>query len=419
MSNTAITPHMDLQSLRQMGSATRRRVTVNAENTTGVTLGSSTQDVYFAIPASAGTLINSGNTTLQFDAVSTVACQFANGSASSVIRSMELLIGNSTVSLLENYNVFAAIIEDLQSSERTKTMGSILNGSSATAFKTGADLTDRVRISIPILESVIGTLASNYCPCVDGMRLRISFDTASRATQAAAAAIVPNLAISNIALQMDYLDINPSVYQNMLSENGGVFSLHGSGVANFQASSLATTSQTHLIPSRFSSIKNFYSVWRGNDVINADRANSIGCRYNPCLSRYSYRVGGKAYPSVPVRCSEGTTYLAGEQFAEVVQASHAAHNVNFDVVFNKTAYLDATVPTSADLQGSHLIALDFEESNYGSVRGLISGINTISNNVFLETTHAAAPAAATLDTFAVYDLLTEINMMTGEVSVSK
>jgi len=430
MADTAISPHLDISAFKAMGSAKSRRVTVNPENLSKHTGTSSTRDCYFALPSSAMGMINGQNSTLQFtmEATGTAAASQAlsNGSASSLIDSIELIIGNQSVELLQSYGAFAAVIEDHQPAGRGASAFSILNGG-AGAIKAGAAVTvgKKVSCAIPLYSAVIGTMCSQYCPAVDGIRLRVTFASNAKALVSADGSAAYEL--TDIALQMDYLDINPSVYSEMMAEAGGVFKVHGSGVANFATTvNIKHPNASLLIPARFSSVKNYFTTFRDSASTIALGLNSTGARVAPKIKGYTYRIDGRNYPSVPVRCHDGGAgddgnYLAGEPFSELVKCFHATHSPDFDTVYDLDAYTKAFGEATNPEQGSFLIGLDFEESGYGQLRGLVSGMDTINSNTFLELSLEGEDddSSCVVDTFCVYDLILELNMLDGSVSVSK
>jgi hypothetical protein len=439
MTEVAITPLLDVSAFRAMGSAVSRRVLVQPENLTSLSLGTATQDVYFALPSGRYSMINGQSSYLMFDAIFTITTAsakggFSNGSASSAIRSLELIIGNQSVELLDRYNNFAAIVEDFQSKGRDLNMGSILGGNDEGVVKVGNGEEHTQRFACPIYSSVLGTLASQVCPAVDGIRLKLTFETLAIAGQEASAdgltigtATIGSCAISNINLVMDYLDVDPVIHSQLIQESGGVFKTHGTGVANFQTTTASAggSSLSALIPARYSSVKSYLTSFRNaaTTASDAGKLNSFA-RYNPHIKQYSYRIDGRQYPSVPITCHNGTIDLAGEVFMELLKCFDAANAVSFDCVFNKTQFLStgsldttATVPKNQD---SFLIGVDFEEA-VGGGKAVVSGKDTNSNNTFLECqfNSAAVIPAMIIDTYALYDNILECNMMTGEVSVSK
>jgi hypothetical protein len=447
--DTAITPHLDLTGFRSMGSAKSRLVSVQPENTQSITGNSGTQDLYFALPAGSMSMINGQNSSLCFDLVASSAATLCNGSASSLIRGLELIVGNQSVELLDRYNVFAALVEDHQNKSRAQNVGSILSGhaqfapnvptgnqdtgaTAGTALvdakKTGKDISTKIRVSIPLYSAVIGTMCSQYCPAVDGIRLRLTLAPNDEALQYSG---TPAYTMSKISLNMDYLDVNPAVYSALVQESGGVFKIHGSGVSNFNSTASAAGNHTILVPARFSSIKNYFAVFRRNDAPGANgtakaNKNTTGGRYFPNLQQYVWRIEGRQYPSVPIALSDGTTSYSGEGFQELVKAFHATHSPDFDIVYNNDDYLygDGLTATEGVFPddpgtGAYALALDFEETGYGQIRGLVSGMDTINSNTFLELKCDTNNISMDCDVYAVYDLILEINMMDGSVNVSK
>ncbi len=444
---TAITPHLDVTGFRSMGSAKSRLVSIQPENTQSITGNSGTQDIFFALSSGSMSMLNGQNSSLCFDLKTDLAATVCNGSASSLIRGLELIIGNQSVELLDRYNVFSALVEDHQNKGRAQNMGSILSGhdefeitagvdgTSATVVsdpkKTGKDLTTKIRVSIPLYSAVIGTMCSQYCPAVGGMRLRLTLAPNDEALQYSTGA--PKYTMDKISLNMDYLDVNPAVYSALVQESGGVFKIHGSGVSNFNSTAAPAGSHTILVPARFSSIKNYFAVFRRNDVNGANGTgkaskNTVGGRYFPNLQSYVWRIDGRQYPSIPISLGDGNTNYSGEAFQEVVKCFHASHTPDFDIVYNNTDYLygdglsasgsPAVFPADTG-NGAFVLGLDFEESGFGAVRGQISGYDTINSNSYLELKCDDNNISMDVDVFAVHDLILEVNLLDGSVNVSK
>jgi len=417
MSETAITQAMDLTEYRNMGGGKSRRVSINPENTQSVSLaGSETKEVFFAYPSSSNAMINGQNSYLTFTVkvagVDDDDFSFANG-ASSLISSLQLDIGSTTVELINEYNVFAGIVEDFQPLSRSKNLGSILHGTGATA-KIGrtieGDDTVGIRVSIPLYSAVLGTMAQNHCPAVDGMRLRITFAQPDYAMKKDAGTATANVyQLSDISIEADYIDVLPQVYQQIVMESGGVMKCHGTGVGSFQTTMTASTQNTLLIPARYSSLKNYFTVFRLSTAFANDQ-NTIGARVLPNLKQYQYRIEGKSYPSTAVSCLGG----GGEAMAEVVKSFHALHSTQLDCVFDADDYKIETLSTT----GAFVLGLDFEHE--GGSSSIISGMDTLNSNTFLELQGDGGNVlASTVNTFALHDLIVEFNMLDGTVNVSK
>ena len=422
----------------------------------------------------AGTAYVAGATTLRI----------ANGSASSFIRTLEVQMQSQSVELLDKYDVFAAIVEDAQGLSRASSVASVTMGAAppATAaaslstglksatgltYKCGADLFNgqnspaastaawtaggvTLRVCIPLYSSTLGTMAQQHLPAADGIRLRLAFQpseipmvlrTAATITAATAGAIIPfdvRYNVSNMALQMDYLDVVPEVYMQLVSEAGGVLRQHGTAVANFGTTiSAASTFASLLVPARYSSLKSYMTCFRASATTTSLYANSCGDRLYPAMNDYVYRIDGKNYPSVPVRCGNAGTATCGESMMEVIKCFHALHSTQFDLVFNfgdyglrtitsGTGVSAAPYPTPADataggnlgnICGSFLIGLDFEQDSAGKV--VISGLDTNSSNTYLDINSSGVAVNLVADTFGLYDLIVEYSVSDGVVSFSK
>jgi hypothetical protein len=459
MAETAITQAMDLTEYRNMGGGKSRRVSINPENTQSVSLtGSETKEVYFAYPSSSSAMINGQNSYLTFTikvAGASVDDDFsmANGSPSSLIESLQLDIGSTTVELINDYNVFAGIVEDFQPLSRASNLGSILHGSktpvyaststststpsgaSFDATPTLANLTITttttsttvssgykkgrtipgddavgIRVAIPLYSAVLGTMAQTHCPAVDGMRLRITFAQPNYGMVKEAGTSTSNVyQLSDISIEADYIDVLPQVYQQIVMESGGVLKCHGTGVGGFQTTMTAGTQNTLLIPARYSSLKNYFTVFRLSGAFD-DEQNTIGARVQPNLKQYQYRIEGKSYPSTAVSALGG----GGEVMAEVVKCFHALHSTQLDCVFDADDYKTESLSTT----GAFVMGLDFEHE--GGSSSIITGMDTLNSNTFLELQGDGSDLlASTVNTFALHDLIVEFNMMDGTVNVSK
>lgn len=418
MAETAITSQMDLTEYRNMGGGKSRRVTINPENTQGFTLtGSETKEVFFQYPASRNAMINGQNSYISFtittpSATATDKWAVANGSPSSLLESLQLDVNSTTVEQINDYNVFAGVIEDFQPLGRSKNLNSILHGAGATA-KIGREIlgndTVGIRVSVPLYSAVVGTMAQTHVPAVDGMRLKLTFAQPDYAMVRTAGSTANNYKLSDISIEADYIDVLPQVMAQITAESGGILKAHGTGVGGFQTTMTASTQNTLLVPARYSSLKNFFTVFRLATALDVDE-NSIGGRVQPNLKQYTYRIEGKSYPSTPVSCLGG----GGETMAEVVKCFHALHSTQLDCVFTATDYKSESLSDT----GAFVMGLDFEHE--GGSNSIISGMDTLNSNTFLELQGDGGDIlASTVNTFALHDLIVEFDMNNGTVNVSK
>ena len=459
----ALTPRLDLTEYASLSSVKRRRVTVNPENLQGATVSAtSTKDIHFSIPASQNSLINSQATYLAFNYQPVAGtASFANGSPSSLIRSLQVTLGSQVIEMTDNYNVFSSIVEDFQANDRASGLESILKGTKpnsfaaatpalapnaavtaltgsstaaeiVTALKTGSAMTlggtstayaktnkqgegvastAPIRVVIPLYSATIGVLCNGTIPAIDSIRVRLTLESGNTALVNAGSE-ASDYTLSNIALQMDYLDMLPSVMQQMVEESGGVMKIHGTAVSSYTTSQVKTTEGTILIPARFSSVKSILTSFRASPDVSDKAKNSVGGRAFPKMSEYNYKIGGANYPSTPVVCTG-----AGEVMAEVIRCFHGLHALSLSTNFDRTQFLQEA-PTEAN-QGAYLIGYDYEEEGAGGA-GVVGGIDTISSNIFLDFKATANQAEDMLvNSFVSHDLLLDINMSDGTVTANK
>lgn len=463
----AITPMMDLTSYRSMGSARTRRVTVLPENTSSVTGSTSTSDVQFALPSGRYSMINGQNSYLSFDYAVTgsstaagddllpVPLGPANGSAHSFIRAIETIIQSQSVEYLDQYNVWAGIQQDFQTKNRQRGVGSILEGhwfdGNADALVENVDAggayvqatvnaeLGRVvnnlratkvpfphstgvvyRATLPLYSSVLGVLSQQYVPAMDGIRLRLVFDTIARAVFGTTGTAY---SITNIRLQMDYIDVEPAVHDQLVREAGGVLKTHAIGCSNYQSTQTKTSLVTSiLIPARFSAVKSILMCWRfaTNVASSTSTINKIGSRFFPNLDYFSWNVGGRQFPPTQIQCgiSGASNYTGAEAFMEVAKVFGELHTPHFEINFTRGQYLSKSdVVTNAFIAG-----IDFEEYTGGDK--VVSGLDTNSSNIYFQGVHKEVWSGTTdqdavVDAFVIYDVILECSMSDGVVSVSK
>jgi len=449
--DTAITPMMDLTNYRAMGSGKSRRVTVTPEQSGTVTISSSsTVDSFFSIPSSRYSVINPQGCYLQFDyalagsstagTVTAAAVNLgpSNGSTQAFIRTVELTAQGQSVELLDNYNVWACIMDDFQSGGRSSGLLSItegssfkllnstpVNGTSATTLAVQLNSQSQVkqpfehapaqvyRSCIPIYSSVIGTLAETYIPAADGLRLRISWDNYLKGAQGAT---VTGLTITNLKLHLDFIDVDPSVMMNLAKEGNGILKSHMLGVTNYQVSGASGDGAiSALIPARYSSVKFLLNSWRPSAAADAPK-NDVGNRPYPALDTYSINVGGRQFPPTAISCRTSSGVAPAEVLLELSKVFGQIHSPQLETVFGYNEF----VSTDVDAPGtaSFVAGLCFEE--YNGANRVVSGLDTNSSNMYIQTTHNASVGFAyLLDTFVGYDMILEYDVASGALSFSK
>ena len=420
----SISSKIDVSQYKGLSHFKRRQVSCAPSNLSVYTSSASTGDIFFDLPSGSRSMLNGEASYLTFDidvngaSAATTAASLANGNAASVINLLEETIQNQTVSTLNNYNVYANLIYDLQSTTRQITFCSVMNGADATEHKEGADFGagagyhTRLRVSIPLHSAVFGVGQENFLPCVDGMRLRLSMAKTDDAIVSVGTAAL-NYRLQNIALKLEYLDMTDAVYRQLLDEAGGIFKSHGQAVANFQTATAAASVQSLLIPGRFSSVKSMFGCFRlSADIAAPALKNSVGNRCNPFIKDYTFNIDGKNVNPTPVRVDGG----AGESIAELANCFNAVSSSEFTIAADAITYLQTGSSTT---QGAYALGINFEEHSTTFSGAIVGGIDTNSSNTYLNITNTQAAGGYTCDFFAVYDLILSIDMINGGISMSK
>lgn len=426
-----ISRELDLSEFKGISPAKSRRISVFPDNATSYNSSGSQADVFFSIPSSRNSFVVTNASQIVFDItassvfVTDPVLSLSNGNGSSVIQSLETLVQNQSVENLLNYNVYANILDDLMPLGRSTTTQTILGGATST-LKAGIKLNGTtgvdgpiVRCSLPLYSGVLGMGAEQYCPLVDGIRLRMTMAATEVGLRFANTTSLTSAQykISNFAIQLEVMDLDAMTMSALVQQGGGVLKQHITCVNNYQSTLTASTANSLLIPARFSSVKALMTTFRlSSNLASPATFNVVGDRVLPQIQSYFYNVDGANIPSVPIRVatSASLTY-GGEVLSEIMKVFGASNQTAFDVVFNATQFTELTGTTGT---GSFFIANNFEsQDSAGSA--LISGRDLNSSNVYLNITHFSTALACVADTFALYDVVLSYNMQDGSVSMSK
>lgn len=427
-----ISREIDLTEYKGVQPGRSRRISIQPDNISTYTSSSSSSDIFFSIPASRNSFCQTTATQLVFNLSATSvhvtdpSVSISNGSGSSVIQAMEVVIQNQQIENLLNYNVYAALVEDLQSERRAINTGQILTGYGGSA-KVGATINSAtsntagvpIRCSLPLYSGVLGMGAEQFCPLVDGIRVKLTLaptmTAVTLANETSYTSVVYNL--SQIQLQLEVMDFDSATMSALIAQSGGILKQHMTCVNDYQATISAATANSVLIPARFSSVKALLCAFRlSTNIASPNTENAPGDRILPQIASYFFTVDGANVPPVPVVvATSATSVFGGEALSEVMKVFGASNSVQFQTVFNKSQYHDLA---GTSLTGSFMIGQNFEsQDSAGSA--LISGRDLNSSNVYLNLTHYATASASVVDTFALYDVVVSYNMLDGSVSMSK
>lgn len=425
-----ISREIDLTAYKGVQPGRSRRITVQPDNLSTYTSSSSTADIFFSIPASRNSFVQTTCTQLVFNVLANTSfsaggvASLSNGSGSSIVQAMEVVVQNQQVENLLNYATYAAIIEDCQSQNRSVNLGSILNGTTSTlkagktiSAATGVDGVP-VRCIQPLYSGLLGVGAEQFCPCVDGIRVKLTLATTENALTITSGTVTASAyKLSNISLQLEIMDFDSATMSALIAQGGGSLKQHMTCVNNYQATLQASTQNSLLIPARFSSVKGLLCAFRLSANLSSPSTENVpGDRILPQIASYFFQVDGANVPSVPVLLADSATSVyAGEALSEVMKVFGASNSNQFQTVFAEANYEDLAGTSGT---GSFILGLNFEsQDSAGSA--LISGRDLNSSNIYLNMTHYANASASVCDTFALYDQVITYDMMSGSISQSK
>jgi len=194
--------------------------------------------------------------------------------------------------------------------------------------------------------------------------------------------------------------------------------LHGASWRHYMSQLPASAGGfSTLVPARFASLKQLAVLPRRTGDLATLAHYALSCRINPNFQYYWFRIGSAVVPSKAVTLQGTNTGAYGEAYIELLKAWHMCHNVNMssclDVEYNvsdkPTNLIESTVRAQllatpeTTYKNGFVIAQELESfSNRNDV--LLSGMNTLSSQIFFETNIDVAPGAVySLNFFAYYD----------------
>ena len=305
------------------------------------------------------------------------------------------------------------------------------NGAAATRQGIALGPSDQQTFCLPIFSGVVGVLNDKMLPIgllADDIRLEFTFEsTASSVVQNAAPG---KLQILDFQLQLTIVELSDEG-ENMVRSNYQYpqmpLYLHGCSWRHY-VSQLPTSAGGYstLVPARFASLKQIALLPRRNTEIASATSYSLSSRANPNFAQYWFRIGSAIVPNKAINLeASGNTGGYGEAYAELLKSWHAlhatSHSSSLTVEYNVADAVVADCPQIAigtafnSYKNGFVIAQELESFAQRS-DVLLSGMNTLSSQVFFETQINTAPGTAyTLDFYAWYDHIMVIDQ--GIISI--
>ena len=346
-----------------------------------------------------------------------------DNAATCVINRLDVFHGSNLLETIQSYNVLTSYILDLQASQSQRLGLANIYGFDAKgdrqgiSFAIGAQQT----FCLPIFSGVIGVLSDKMLPIgllADDIRIEITFETLAQAVCQTALMTNGSYQILDLQLELTIVELSDEG-ENMVRNNYQYpempLYLHGSSWRHYTSQLPASAGgYSTLVPARFASLKQLALCPRRSVEVASTTSYSIGSRINPNFAYYWFRIGSAIVPPKAVYLeNSGNTGGYSEAYAELLKSWHDLHTTaNSTALGLEYNVGDATItncpqvgPQTGVLSyGNGFVIAQEMESFAQRSDVLLSGMNTLSSQIFFETTINTAPTNTyTLDFFAWYD----------------
>ncbi len=395
------------------------------------------------IPAGRrATFLDCQNTYIRYtvknnDATAQASFMATDNNGASFINRLDIYAGSSQLETVQQYNMIYNHYLDFAYTESAKKGLSTVYGIDTNGGRTGAIVKPSgglLTMCMPIMSGTIGVGSDKYLPL--GMLasdIRCEFTLEANNTAVTALVLSANWSIISFEVICSIIELSDEGYAQVLSISppSSPIYLHGISWRNYVANIPAGSSANSiLIPARFASLKNLFFHFRPSANVTNLLKLSLSARSNPGISAWNLRISGGLLPAKPcILEGPGTTGGFAEGAIMIQESFHSlsspdlAPGVNslfynvrdFAAIANTNVIIApnadtaqagagiATFTTSTGSSAAFALAIELETfSNKSDV--IISGINTLSDNLFFDYTALTADNnASIMNTFAVYD----------------
>ena len=421
------------------------------------------QNIYFDIPCLPNSWIDTRQSTVSFRAIyETVTAGNLNVIANAALRGggyaffdgLQVLgpAGNILESCSELGLVYNLLTEYAMSNSDRDGVG-IQYGFQSTAQSAvvghsidalvgtlAVPLSQSTSYSFPLLSSIIGSAASKAFPIGNVPKLQVILSTTNllpitmTATSATAAGTF-RVTLTDMVLNLQYITLPPAA-QNMIesSLSDGKYYIQGNAyrVASSTLPAAITGFSSVISGIRASSLKSVFFAF--NELATTNVWGKYSSK-NPCVSHFAFNANGLRYPSLPVEA-----YLHPARVLTELQRAMGSFNstelkcvadtARFCVLSTGAAARSYAVATptrdsywentangdSVALgQACFYFGVDTEDVNK---KGVLSGLNINSSQVFLEVTMGETPTSShSVYSIGMLDAIYVVDARTGNIDV--
>jgi len=289
---------------------------------------------------------------------------------------------------------------------------------------------------MPILSGVIGLGSDKFLPIgklADDVRLEWTIEQQNIAVCYTNAVVAAGWTITDFQLELCIVELSDegeNMVNSMISPEHPIY-LHGNSYRHYVSTLPAGSSGNFstLVPARFGSLKSLIVQPRRSTEIGAAGSYSLGSRINPNISQYWWRIGSSLIPAKPVVLeNSNSTGGFAEAFIEMQRSWHSVSSaanssslpaVIYNVSDQGTVFANSAAISTINTVGVNPISTGISSFRNGFVIAqemesfalrndvLLSGYNTLSQQIFFEFTQQVAIGATnyTLDMYAAFDMI--------------
>jgi len=388
------------------------------------------------------------------------------GSGASIIQRYNLISGGNQIYECGEYGVlYDSLLKiALNQSDRVSGVGAIMMGlydvpyakSSTNTSKIGnaghavsimttsaantAVASEVHTYALPLMDSLIGSLATNFCPIgkLPSLQLQLNLDTILplsiyATTVAGTSAGTISYTVSDWELVLTVIDFGMEAEKilEQASVVGGKQYWKSVGYRSATATIPSGSGGTLdvLCGARAASCKaimmrNYFSA------VSTSAANDKFDSFNPALTNYQVQLSGNLYPNKPIQFNQSPAAA----LAELQKAFSALNLTSFNTAlsplnFAKSTHtpsdsaMDYAVVATSSTNGSTplnpaecILAIDLEAC---AREGILSGINSLNSPLFVRYNISGTTGAAISCIFHLqHDIIYELDFMTGQLIAS-
>jgi hypothetical protein len=360
---------------------------------------------------------NDSSNTMTFD-----------GCGASVINRLDIFHGSNLLESVQQYNVLYNYVMDFQTTQSQRLGLSTAYGFDDAGTRQGGKLAVSAcnTVCMPLLSGVVGLGNSKMMPLgmlSDDIRLEFTLEQALLGMVYSTANNPVAWSISAFELELCIVELSDegeNMVRSMTSPEQPIY-IHGNSWRHYTSTTAgAAGGFSTIVPARFASLKSLVMCPRRGGVDMVANSYSISSRVNPNIASYWWRVGSAIVPAKNITLINNQ--LCGnfsESFMEAQRAWHSINSAENASCLTSAQYnvSDTVTPTYKNnivagasvgitTYGNGFVIAQELESFAQRSDVLLSGLNTLSSQVFFEsniTTACSACTNWTLDFYANFD----------------